>query len=182
MKKLSIYLFLSIIAFYSCNNKEKKEKEAIELDVKNSTLIAKGEQVPEFNFFLNGDTININSLKGKVVFMNFFATSCPICIEELPVIHNEIWSKYNNNQDFKFLVFGRGHNVAEMDSFRIKWEYTFDIVADPDKSIYQKFATKYIPRNIILDRDGKIIFETAGFDDEKFNEIKAILEKELNIK
>ncbi|OFX89231.1 MAG: hypothetical protein A2W99_02050 [Bacteroidetes bacterium GWF2_33_16] len=150
-------------------------------DVKNSTLVSVGQDVPEFSFILNEVTVLISNFKGKVVFMNFFATSCPICIKELPVIHDDIWNKYKNIEDFEFFVFGRGHTIAEMDSFKTKWEYTFDIISDPDKAIYTKFATKYIPRNIIIDREGKIIFEETGFDDDKFNQIKAILEKELKI-
>jgi len=181
MKKLAILLICCIAVQYSCKTKETKEKEAIDLDVKNSTLVSVGQNVPEFSFIRNQDTVQISDFKGKVVFMNFFATSCPICIKELPVIHNDIWTKYNHIEDFEFFVFGRGHSIAEMDSFRTKWEYTFEIISDPDKAIYTKFATKYIPRNIILDREGKIIFEATGFDDDKFNEIKAILEKELKI-
>jgi peroxiredoxin len=179
MKNSLLYLSLFILVFYSCNTKEKKEQEAIDQDVKNSTLVSVGQDVPEFSFIRNQDTVQISDFRGKVVFMNFFATSCPICIKELPVIHNEIWTKYNQIDDFEFFVFGRGHTIAEMDSFRTKWEYTFEIISDPDKAIYTKFATKYIPRNIILNREGKIIFEETGFDDDKFNEIKAILEKEL---
>ena len=181
MKKLLILLLFSSTIIYSCNTKEKKEKEAIDQDVKNSTLVSVNQDVPEFSFIQNGDTVQISDFRGKVVFMNFFATSCPICIKELPVIHDEIWTKYKHTKDFEFFVFGRGHTVAEMDSFKTKWEYTFDIISDPDKAIYTKFATKYIPRNIIVDRQGKIIFEETGFDDEKFIEIKAILEKELKI-
>lgn len=181
MKKLLLSLFCFTTIVYSCNTKEKKEQQAIDMDVKNSTLVSVGQSVPDFNFIRNTDTVQISDLKGKVVFMNFFATSCPICIKELPVIHNEIWKKYNHIEDFEFFVFGRGHTIAELDSFKTKWEYTFEMIADPDKAIYTKFANKYIPRNIILNRDGVIIFEATGFDDDKLAEIKAILEKELNI-
>ncbi len=180
MKKLAIILICCVAIQYSCKNKETKEQEAIDQDVKNSTLVSVGQMVPEFSFLRNEDTVQISDFRGKVVFMNFFATSCPICMKELPVIQNDIWTKYNHVENFEFFVFGRGHTIAEMDSFKTKWEYTFEIIADLDKAIYTKFATKYIPRNIILDREGKIIFAETGFDDDKFNEIKAILEKELN--
>ncbi|MGE0090130.1 MAG: TlpA family protein disulfide reductase [Bacteroidales bacterium] len=181
MKKNLLKLICLLAILYSCNTKEKKEQQTIDLDVKNSTLIFVGQSVPDFSFVQNNDTVQISDLKGKVVFMDFFAMSCPICIKELPIIHTEIWQKYNLTEDFEFFVFGRGHTIAEIDSFRTKWEYTFDIISDLNKAIYTKFATKYIPRNIILNREGEIIFEATGFDDEKFAEIKAILEKELHI-
>jgi peroxiredoxin len=179
MKKLLLSLICFTTIVYSCNTKEKKEKQSMDLDVKNSTFVSVGQSVPDFSFIRNNDTIEISDLKGKVVFMNFFAMSCPICIKELPVIHTEIWQKYNQTEDFEFFVFGRGHTIAEMDSFKTKWEYTFEMIADPDKTIYTKFANKYIPRNIILNREGEIIFEATGFDDDKLAEITAILEKEL---
>jgi len=181
MKMKFILLICLTTMLYSCNYKEKKADAEIEKDIKNSTLISVGQDVHEFSFLRNEDTVQISDFKGKVVFMNFFATSCPICIKELPVIHNEIWAKYNSASDFEFFVFGRGHNAAEMDSFRTKWEYTFEIIPDPEKAIYSLFAKQYIPRNVIINREGKIIFEATGFDDEKLTQIKSILEKELNI-
>ncbi|HAN19866.1 MAG TPA: protein-disulfide isomerase [Bacteroidales bacterium] len=182
MKNKILALIISIAIFYSCNSKEKKADAEIEKDIKNSTLISVGQDVPEFSFIRYEDTVDINDFKGKVVFINFFATSCPICIKELPVIHNEIWSKYNSNSDFEFFVFGRGHTAGEMDTFRTKWEYTFEIIPDPERAVYSLFAKQYIPRNIIINREGKIIFESTGFDDEKFAKMKSILEKELKIK
>ena len=182
MKNKILALIISIAIFYSCNSKEKKADAEIEKDIKNSTLISVGQDVPEFSFIRYEDTVDINDFKGKVVFINFFATSCPICIKELPVIQNEIWKKYNYVADFEFLVFGRGHSKVELDTFRTKWEYTFEIIPDPDKKIYSLFAKQYIPRNVIINREGKIIFEATGFDDEKFAKMKSILEKELKIK
>jgi hypothetical protein len=52
--------------------------------------------------------------------MNFFATSCPICIKELPFVEKEIQEKYKNNKNFELLVFGREHNANEMVAFKKK--------------------------------------------------------------
>ncbi len=181
MKKTILLLTILLIGLYSCNYKEKKEEKEYKLDIIKSTLTKVGQAVPEFSFItLNNDTININDLKGKVVFMNFFATSCPICMKELPYIENEIWTKYKDNESFELIVFGREHVADEMITFREKNSYTFNIVPDPGRKIYSLFAEKYIPRNIVLDREGNIIYQVTGFTDEEFVILKEVLETELN--
>ena len=181
MKKYIFILTAVVITLTSCNLKEKKAQKEAELDVIKSTIIEVGQAVPEFNYItLNNDTVSINDLKGKVVFMNFFATSCPICIKELPFIESDVWAKHKDNENFELIVFGREHVAEEMIAFKEKTGYTFNIVPDPGRKIYSLFAEKYIPRNIILDRDGNIIYQATGFDDEEFAKLKETIETELN--
>jgi peroxiredoxin len=181
MKKTLLILTIFTIGLNSCGLKEKREKAKEEADVIKSTLIEVGQQVPEFDYItLTNDTINVNDLKGKVVFMNFFATSCPICIKELPFVESDIWAKYKNNENFELIVFGREHVADEVIAFKEKTGYTFNVVPDPGRKIYSLFAERYIPRNVVLDREGKIIYQATGFDDEEFSKLKQVIETELN--
>ena len=181
MKRTILSIMALGIIFTSCNYKEKKAEREAKLDIEKTTLIAVGQNVPEFNYItLENDTININELKGNVVFINFFATSYPICMKELPFVESDIWAKYKDKSDFKLIAFGREHVADEMISFKEKTGYTFNIVPDPGRKIYSLFAERYIPRNVILDREGKIIYQATGFDNEEFVRLKDILEKELN--
>ena len=180
MKKTIFILSALIISLSACNNKAKKTEDEAKQDVIKSTLIEEGQQVPEFSYItLDNDTIHINDLKGKVVFMNFFATSCPICMKELPFVESDIWSTYKDNENFELIVFGREHVADEMIAFKEKTGYTFNIVPDPGRKIYSLFAEKYIPRNIILDRDGKIIYQATGFNEEEFKKLKDSIANEL---
>ena len=181
-KPILLLLTIFLIGLSSCNFKQKKAEKKYELDMIKSTLTEVGQKVPEFSYImLNNDTININDLKGKVVFMNFFATSCPICMKELPYIENEIWTKYKDNEKFVLIVFGREHIADEMIAFKENNSYTFNIVPDPGRKIYSLFAEKYIPRNIVLDREGNIIYQVTGFTDEEFVILKEVLETELRL-
>lgn len=182
MKKITL-LLLSIvfISLYSCNFKERKAEREAQEDIKKSTLIVIGQQVPDFNYVtFENDTLNINDLKGKVVFMNFFATSCPICIKELPSIEKDIWATHKNKEDFELIVFGREHVAEEMIAFKEKTGYTFNIVPDPGRKIYSLFAERYIPRNIVLNREGKIIYQATGFEEEEFAKLKQVIQTELS--
>lgn len=181
MKKILILLSAVLITAYSCSNKEKKAQEEHEKDVIESTLVENGQSVPEFEYItLQNDTVNIKDHKGKVVFMNFFATSCPICIKELPFIESDIWEKYKNNKNFELLVFGREHTADEMVAFKDKKGYAFNFIPDPERKIYALFAEKYIPRNIVLDKDGKIIYQATGFNEDEFARLKEVIKAELN--
>lgn len=180
MRKTILIFSALLIGLNSCNYKEKKAEREAKEDVIKSTLIKVGQDVPEFTFItLSNDTVNISDLKGKVVFMNFFATSCPICIKELPFIESDIWAKYKDNENFELIVFGREHIAEEMNSFKEKTGYTFNIVPDPGRKIYSLFAERYIPRNIVLDREGRIIYQATGFDDEDFAKLKEIIDSEI---
>ena len=56
----------------------------------------------------------------------------------------------------------------------------FNIVPDPGRKIYSLFAEKYIPRNIIIDSNGNIIYQATGFNDKEFAKLKETIETELN--
>lgn len=181
MKKITlVILSILMISLSSCNYKEKKAQREAEEDVIKTTLTKVGQASPEFSYItLENDTININDLKGKVVFINFFATSCPICIKELPFVEKDIWATHKDNENFELIVFGREHAASEMNAFKEKNGYTFNIVPDPGRKIYSLFAERYIPRNYVLDREGKIIYQATGFDDEEFAKLKEAIETEL---
>ena len=73
----------------------------------------------------------------------------------------------------------REHSKEEVEKFRKQKGYTFPILADPERKIYSNFASSFIPRNFILDKTGKIIYSSIGFNDEDFSELKKILAEEL---
>ena len=186
MKKITLVLLsVLMITLTSCNYKEKKAEREVEKkaeqDMINTTLTKLNQVVPEFTYItLDNDTIQVSDLKGKVVFINFFATSCPICIKELPHVESEIWNKHKEDKDFELIVFGREHVADEMIAFKEKTGYTFNIVPDPERKIYSLFAERYIPRNYILNREGKIIYQSTGYDDEEFAKLKETIQNELN--
>ncbi|MNJ93930.1 Thiol-disulfide oxidoreductase ResA [compost metagenome] len=145
-----------------------------------STLTKLGESVPKFSFEIErGKTANIDDYKGKLILINLFATWCPPCNTELPLVQKQIWEKYSNNPDFAFFVFGREEGWDKLEPFKKAKGFTFPILPDVDRSIFSKFATQSIPRNIIIDQNGKIIYQSIGFSEKEFAEMVALIDANL---
>ncbi|MDV3754331.1 protein-disulfide isomerase [Elizabethkingia anophelis] len=123
---------------------------------------------PVFSITNENGTIKSSDLKGKVVLINFFATRCAPCMEELPLLQKEIWEKYKDNKKFSLLVIGREHSQEEVMAFKMKKGFTLPMYPDKAKSVYSLFAKQSIPRNYIVDTNGSVIYASVGFDEAEF--------------
>ncbi len=111
--------------------------------------------------------------------INLFATWCPPCNIELPRAQTEVWGKYKDNKSFAFFVFGREQGWDILNSYKKKKGFTFPILPDVDRAIFGKFAKQYIPRNILVDESGKIIYQSLGYSVDEFNGLIKIIDKHL---
>jgi peroxiredoxin len=143
--------------------------------IKATTIINQGDKAPDFTVeMFNGEKITLSQLKGKVVLINFWATWCPPCRQELTHVQKEIIDHFKG-QDFVFLPISRGEKKSVVEAFREKTGYTFPMGLDPTQEIFKKYASNYIPRNFVVGKDGKVIYVSVGFEPAEFaNMIKAI--------
>lgn len=132
------------------------------------THVSVGDYVPEFTVeMFDGKKIDITSLRGKVVLINFWATWCPPCREELKHVQTDIIDRFKDN-DFVFIPISRGETRETVEEFRTKNGYTFPMGLDPKQKIFNLFASNAIPRNFVIGKDGKIVASEIGFDPEEF--------------
>jgi peroxiredoxin len=144
-----------------------------QVDKDSTNLLKVGSDMPEFTLTgLDGKTLSSDDLYGKVVLVNFFATWCGPCNLELPLVERDIWAKYKDNQDFVLLIIDREEKAEKVKPFVEKKQWTMPFYLDEKKEVYTKFATKFIPRNYLFDREGTLILNSMGFNKEEFEVLK----------
>jgi len=114
---------------------------------------------------LDGKEILFSESKGKVVFLNFWATWCGPCKAEMP----NIQSLYDSlkNEDIVFLLVSN-EDEETVRKFLDKKQYTFPVYLR-DKEVPEVFKTRGIPATFILSREGSVVFKHVGaakWDDE----------------
>ena len=146
-------------------------------DIEATTLIKKGDKAPDFTVeMVDGEQITLSKLKGKVVVVNFWATWCPPCRQELKVVEKELINRFKG-KDFVFLPISRGEAMKTVEAFRKQNGYTFPMGLDPKQTIYKKYASNYIPRNFVVGKDGKVIYVSVGYEPKEFAEMVEVIEK-----
>ena len=142
--------------------------EQTEPDIEGPTLVKAGMEAPDFSVELfDGGTLTLSELKGKVVWLNFWATWCPPCRAELKRVQTDIVDHFAG-QEFLFLPISRQDTREQVAAFREQNGYTFTMGLDPDRAIYDRFASNYIPRNFLIDQQGRVVMTSVGYEPEEF--------------
>lgn len=157
-------------------NKSTTESNAENADEENEKNASKEEQVyPAIDFTLTdqyGNEHKLSDYKGKAVFINFWATWCPPCKEELPDIE-ALYNEYNLNQD-EVIFLGitnpssaeYPHNQdSEKDDIKAFIEdngYTFPILFDETGEVFQNYGISSFPTTFLIDKEGNIVGYAPG--------------------
>ncbi len=172
-KSASIILLTFILSLISCSNNPKTDDRGY--------LVKVGDTAPDFVIKeASGKTYRLSDLKGKVVMLQFTASWCSVCRKEMPFIEEEIWQA---KKDAGLVVLGidRDEPAETVIKFQQDMGITYPLALDPGADIFGLYADKEagVTRNVIIDRDGKIIFLTRLFDMEEFNSMKDVIFSEL---
>lgn len=144
------------------------------------TLVKEGQKAPDFTFeTAPGKTAKLSDLKGKVVWINFFATWCGPCRQELPHLQKEVYDKLKDNPQFELIILGREHSWEEINKFKADNNYNMPFYPDAGRKVFSLYAKQNIPRNFIIDKEGKVAVSSIGFTEKEFAEIVEKVEKLL---
>jgi peroxiredoxin len=139
---------------------------------------AVGTPAPGFKLeTLDGSDFDLKKQRGKVVLLNFFATWCGPCMEELPHIE-ELWKHYGGS-GLSMLVIDREEPEKTARDFVTKQGFTFPVAADPKTRVYSLYAKESIPRTFLISRQGAVVYATSGFFEEDTAALRQAIEREL---
>lgn len=176
MLALIVIIIAVIVLLPSCGNRSAKGG-ASQSD--STTLVKVGDPAPDFSVALfDGSHLTLSELRGKVVLLNFWATWCPPCRQELTRVQTDIIDRFAG-KEFVFLPVSRGEKREAVEAFREKTGYAFPMGLDPARTVYDRYASNYIPRNFVIDRKGKVVLATVGYDEHEFEELIRTIEKTL---
>jgi len=160
-------LFSTIILFLTlaCNSPQTFENRGY--------TSAVGDAVPNIEFkLIDGTTATLKELKGKVVVLQFTASWCSVCRKEMPHLEKEVWQRFKND-DFILIGVDYDEPLETVIKFKETIKTTYPMALDPNADIFGIFAHKKsgVTRNVVIDKDGKIAFQTRLFEEKEFNEM-----------
>lgn len=137
-------------------------------------IVRVGEMAPDFTITLtDGKQVTLSSLRGKVVMLQFTASWCGVCRKEMPFIEKDIWLKHKDNADFALIGIDRDEPLDKVLAFAKSTGVTYPLGLDPGADIFAKYALRDagITRNVLIDREGKIVKLTRLYNEEEFSSL-----------
>ena len=150
----------------------------------NGYLVKTGDIAPDFTINeAGGKSYKLSDLRGKVVMLQFTASWCSVCRKEMPFIESEIWIP-GRKQDLVVIGIDRDEPLDKVTGFKKEMKISYPLALDPGADIFGLYAVKTegVTRNVIIDRNGKIIFVTRLFERPEFDRMKEVIFNELNKK
>lgn len=139
-----------------------------------------GEEAPDFRAkSYNGANQRLAEYRGKVVLLNFWATWCGPCRQEMPELE-QLFQKYSNS-GFTVLGLNIDNQIQDVDAYLKDVPVSFPVLFDPKQKISQNYNVSEMPNTVIIDRDGKVRYLHKGYQPGLINkyeaEIKALLDE-----
>lgn len=176
--KFIISGLILFLAFTSCANNQKENKVVADNQQQHSDMDSNTASsvvtLPSFSVQdVNGNVINLQSIKGKKLFVNFWATWCPPCKREIPSIQKLY--KASDSNKVKFLL------VSLDDRFELAKKYVSSNkinlpVFYPAENLPALFSVQGIPATFIFSESGELIKRVDGSENYDTKEYKALFQ------
>ena len=188
MKRNLIAILAAAAVIASCGGDKKAsgqvaEQPVVENEVaeqvvyENEYIVKVGDVAPDFTLpMTDGSTFTLSEQRGKVVMLQFTAGWCGVCRKEMPHIESDIWQPNKDNKDFVLVGIDREETLEDILPFIQEVGTTYPIAMDTNADVFAQYALREsgITRNVLIDRDGKIVMLTRKFKSEEF---AALVEK-----
>jgi peroxiredoxin len=154
---------LAILIFYGLEFGRQDEVNKLESPIPGVTLIgsaAVDSLAPDFELYnLDGETVKLSDLQGKIVLINFWATWCEPCKVEMPLFEERYQLA---GSDLEILAVNFDEPEAEVRQFVDEFELSFPVLLDPGGTVQNLYRVRGYPTTFIVDEDGIIQYHHIG--------------------
>lgn len=127
-------------------------------DLSNSEMV----EAPDFELSsLEGEKIKLSNYRGKLVFLNFWATWCPPCRSEMPDLQ-EFSNHIKNGDKAVFFALNIQESDQDVKSFMEENNLTLPVLMDYSGKVSDSYKIRSIPSTFVIDQDGKVIKRFVG--------------------
>ncbi|WP_139556772.1 TlpA family protein disulfide reductase [Methylotetracoccus oryzae] len=135
----------------------------------------RGEAAPQcrLSAFQNGQAIDLQRLKGKVLYVDFWASWCGPCAQSFPFM-NALTHEFHG-RGLEIIGVNVDEDVADAKGFLAQRPGHFTVAVDGDKSCAERFGVKAMPSTYLIDRNGVIRYVHLGFRPGEAEEMKKLL-------
>jgi peroxiredoxin len=143
-----------------------------------SGAVATQAAAPDFTLrSMNGPNLRLAEQRGRVVMVNFWATWCGPCRQEMPQL-DRLYQKYKSS-GFVLLGVNVDDDARKAAEVAAKLGVTFPVLLDTDKAVSRLYDLSTMPSTVIIDRDGKVRYlhrgYLAGYEDNYDKQIRELL-------
>ncbi len=138
-----------------------------------------GQPLPDFTLpDLQGNKVQLSALRGKVVFINIWATWCPPCVDEMPTmqrLHDRLHDR--GLEILAISIDALGAQVVK--PFMQQYRLTFPALLDPKNRIERLYRTGGVPESFVVDKQGRLVEKIVGPRDWSHPQVIAMFERLL---
>lgn len=109
---------------------------------------------------INGKNVDLGALKGKVIFLNFWATWCPPCRAEMPSI-NKLYTQFKDDKNVVFIFADADGDLEKSVKFMVNRKYQMPVFK-VTSSIPDQIFSGALPTTVIFDKQGRLSFRHEG--------------------
>ena len=147
----------------------KREIGSNGIDITLTSFVGGHHPVPIDLYDINGKRVVKPSFKGKVTLVNFWATWCPPCVEEIPML-NRLMHKMKQ-QPFELISINYAEDKYEIERFMQKVKVHFPVLLDKNGQFAQQWNVVSYPSTFVIDKQGKIVYGVNAAIDWDSNEV-----------
>ncbi|MEP7213416.1 MAG: TlpA disulfide reductase family protein [Acidobacteriota bacterium] len=134
-----------------------------------------GAVAPEFaTHFVDGSPVKFSELRGKVVVLNFWFIGCPACLYETPKL-NELAAKFAGDPNIEFVAM-TNDPAAAVRKYVAAHPFDYKLIADA-KPILASFVVGGYPKNIVIGKDGRIVYWRSNI--HAWDKFESVIRAEL---